>query len=481
MNWADLNLIPAMPEIVLLVALCVVLLVDVLFSHKAKWVAYGLSLVTLVVVAGFQVKAGDVIPTMTFSDMFVSDSLSQVAKFAMYIATFFLFIYSRPYLQSRDMYQGEFYTLSLFSLLGMAIMVSSNHFLVLYIGLELMSLALYAMIALRRDHPQASEAAFKYFVLGALSSGLLLYGMSLIYGGTGSLYLTDMVAGLSNGTANATLTQFGLVFVVVGLAFKLGTVPFHMWVPDVYEGAPTIMGAFLGAAPKVASVIFMFRILVMGLSPLADQWVPMLNLLAIASLLVGNLSAIMQTNVKRMLAYSTISHMGFVVLGFMGDLLGYQAAMIYTLTYVVMSVAAFGVLMILSTKERDCEQLSDLAGLNQTHPWLAFLMLLTMFSMAGIPPLLGFYAKFAIIQALLSQGYLWVSVFAVIMSLIGAFYYLRVVKVMYFDQPAKDMGKVSMSWEVKLFLSINALALLALGIMPDALVAWSTQAFQFLL
>ncbi len=477
MNWAELNLTPAMPEMVLLFALCVVLLVDLFLCEKNRWLTYVLSLLSVTVVAAIQMQVWTGTPVSAFHGLFVLDGLAQLAKLGMYAAVFLLFVYSRRYIQLRQMYQGEFYTLILFALLGMNIMASASHFLSLYMGLELLSLALYALVALRRDSVAASEAALKYFILGALASGLLLYGISMIYGATGTLYLDQVLAKIYSAQANIWLVTLGLVFLVVGIAFKLGAVPFHMWVPDVYEGAPTAVAAFVGSAPKLAAVVFAFRILVTGLGTTFDQWSMMFNILAVASLVVGNLAAIMQTNIKRMLAYSTVAHMGFILLAFMGGVMGFSAAMYYVLTYALMAMVAFGVLMALSNQGFDCDRVEDLAGLNQKNSWYAFLMLLAMFSMAGIPPLMGFYAKFYVIQALLQQGYVWQPVFAVLMSLIGAFYYLRVVKVMYFDQPTHAQAG-DFTFDGKVFLSVNALLLLLWGILPQRVLDWCVQALQ---
>lgn len=472
MNWT-INLTPAMPEIVLLVALCVVLLVDLWLSDAQRSITRWLAIAGVAITAGTQIAVWNGSAVSTFHDMFVLDGMSQVAKLAMYAVLIVLFILSPGYLKTRDIEKGEFYSLSLFALLGMNVMTSATHFLTLYIGLEILSLSLYALIALRRDDARASEAALKYFVLGALASGILLYGISMIYGATGSLALSQVLSSAYQGVANPWLLKLGLVFVVVAIAFKLGAVPFHMWVPDVYQGSSTAVTALVGTAPKIAAMVFAFRVLVSGLASSHTDWEGMLNLLAIASLLVGNLAAIMQTSIKRMLAYSTVSHMGFVLLGFMGDVAGFEAALYYAITYALMGMVAFGVLMLLSAKGHECEQISDLAGLNQRHAWYAFIMLLAMFSMAGIPPLMGFYAKLAIISALVAKGYIAVSVFAVVMSLIGAFYYLRVVKVMYFD-PAPDGEAPQFVMPVlgKWVLSASALALLVFGIMPKAVMDW---------
>ncbi len=477
MNWADLNLIPAAPEMVLATALFTVLLVDLWLNDRQRWITYALSILAVALTAAVQWGVWVKEPVETFSHMFVLDGFAQLAKMAMYAAVIAVFVYSKAYVQVRQIYQGEFYTLSLFGLLGMCVMVSANHFLTLYVGLEILSLSLYALIALRREDGNAAEAALKYFVLGALASGLLLYGISLIYGATGSLQLGEVLAAAQQGD-NPWLLKLGLVFVVVAIAFKLGAVPFHMWVPDVYQGAPTAVAALVGTAPKIAATVFAFRILVTGLGTSYGDWTQMFQLLAIASLLVGNLAAIMQTNIKRMLAYSTISHMGFILLAFMGGTEGFAAAMYYAITYALMGALAFGILMLLSDEQHECENIADLAGLNQKNAWYAFLMLLAMFSMAGIPPLMGFYAKFAVIKALLGQGHVWISVFAVVMSLIGAFYYLRVVKTMYFDEPGQAGATVQSGFDARLLLSANALLLLVWGVMPQAVVDWCIRALE---
>ena len=482
MNWTDLNLIPAMPEIVLLSALGIVLLVDLWLKDSQRYITHYLSLLALVAVAATQWTVWQTESVTTFGEMYIADGMSQLSKMVMYASLFALFVYSKPYNQAREIFKGEYYTLSLFALLGMSVMASSGHFLVAYVGLELLSLSLYAMIALRRDSAHAAEAALKYFVLGALASGLLLYGISMVYGATGSLDFATVLANAYNGDANPWLLKLGVVFIVVAIAFKFGAVPFHMWVPDVYEGAPTSAAALVGTLPKIAAVVFAFRILVMALGNQAglqaqSGWMQMLAILAVASLLIGNLAAIMQTNIKRMLAYSTISHMGFILLAFMAGALGFSAALYYAVAYIVMGLVGFGVLMLLSDEEHECEEISDLAGLNQRNAWYAFLMLLTMFSMAGIPPLMGYFAKLYVIQALLGGGHLVLAIFAVVMSLIGAFYYLRVVKVMYFD-PAQNTAPIGGCPGAKALLSVNALLLLLWGVMPKTVLDWCVQALQ---
>ncbi|PAX24046.1 NADH:ubiquinone oxidoreductase subunit N [Neisseria gonorrhoeae] len=437
MNWSDLNLMPALPEVALLSLLVLLLPADLWASDdKCRWTHYG-ALATVAVTAAVQLAVWEQGSTSSFNGMYIADGMSRLAKMVLYALTFVLFVYAKPYNQVRGIFKGEFYTLSLFALLGMSVMVSAGHFLTAYIGLELLSLALYALIALRRDSGFAAEAALKYFVLGALASGLLLYGISMVYGATGSLEFAGVLASSFNEEANEWLLKLGLVFIVVAVAFKLGAVPFHMWMPDVYHGAPTSVTA-----------------------------------------LVGNLAAIMQTNIKRMLAYSTVSHTGFILLAFMAGAVGFAAGLYYAITYALMAAAGFGVLMVLSDGDNECENISDLAGLNQHRVWLAFLMLLVMFSMAGIPPLMGFYAKFGVIMALLKQGYVWLSVFAVVMSLVGAFYYLRVVKVMYFDESGRARPAAGGNNAAKSLLSVNVLLLVLWGIMPQTVIDWCAKALE---
>ncbi|WP_239428360.1 NADH-quinone oxidoreductase subunit NuoN [Snodgrassella communis] len=476
MNWTDLTIFPAVPELVLTVVLFTVLLVDLWLNDKQRWITCTLSIIGLIITATAQFLVWKEQPQYAFHDMFVLDGMAQLAKICMYILVIALFIYSQSYLRAKNIYQGEFYTLTLFALLGMNIMVSACHFLTLYVGLELLSLALYALIALQRDSGRAAEAALKYFVLGALASGLLLYGISLIYGATGTLQLQQVLAASQN-SANPWLLKLGVVFIVAGIVFKLGGVPFHMWVPDVYQGAPTAVTALVGTAPKIAATVFAFRILVYGLLTQWESWRELLLILGIASLLVGNLAAIMQANIKRMLGFSTVAHMGFILLALLAGQTGCTAAIYYAITYALMASVAFAILMLLSGRDVECQNISDLAGLNQKNAWYAFLMLLAMFSMAGIPPLMGFYAKLAVIKALLASGYLWVSVYAVVMSLIGAFYYLRVVKTMYFDtHNSVAESTFNMTFLGKVILSVNGLLLLLWGVLPDSVMAWCVQA-----
>jgi NADH-quinone oxidoreductase subunit N len=471
MNLADLNLLPALPETFLLTALLAILIGDLFISDEKRGITYALSLLTLVGCAVIQVAVAQPYVTYAFSGMFVADPMATLIKVAMYIVTGSVLVYTRQYTMDRGLFKGEYLTMSLFALLGMNVMVSASHFVSLYMGLELLSLALYALIALHRDSVQATEASMKYFVLGALASGLLLYGMSMLYGATGTLELAGVAKSLSSGQAKTVLAVFGLVFIVAGLAFKLGAVPFHMWLPDVYHGSPTAITLLIASAPKLAAFVFVLRILVQGLGTMVADWQSMLAILAVLSMAIGNITAIAQTNVKRMLAYSTISHMGFLLLGLIaGNEQGYSSALFYIVIYVLMTMVGFGLLLALSRAGFECEKLDDLKGLNSRNSWYAFLTLLAMFSMAGIPPLAGFYAKFAVISAVVNVGFVGLAVFAVLMSLIGAFYYLRIVKVVYFDEPV-DHTAIVVRGDMKLVLSVNALALLVLGVVPERLIA----------
>lgn len=480
MNFSMPDLMPALPEIFVLAMSCVVLLADAF--TRARALAYVLTLATLAGAAAITVFTSVPQVQYTFGGQFVDDAMADVLKLMAYIATAAVVIYSRPYLAARDLFKGEFFVLALFALLGMMVMISANHFLVLYVGLELLSLSLYAMVALQRESARATEAAMKYFVLGALASGFLLYGMSLLYGLTGTLALPELAEAVHAGVRDDLVLAFGLVFVVAGLGFKLGVAPFHMWVPDIYLGAPTAVTLFISSAPKLAAFAFTMRILVDGLHPAVDDWQGMLAVMAVLSLAIGNLAAIMQTNIKRMLAYSTISHMGFLLLGILsGTFAGYTAGLFYVIAYVLMSLGAFGLVTYLSQNGREAENLDDFKGLNQRYPWLAALMAILMFSMAGIPPFVGFYAKLSILQALVGAGLVWLAVVAVLFSLIGAFYYLRVVKLLYFDAPAADAAPLRRVGDAQALLTVNGLGVLLLGILPQPLFALCSQAMQMTL
>ena len=478
----NMNLIPVYPEIFLLIATSAILLIDMFVGETKRYITYALAIATLLVCTALSVNAYG--PTVyTFRNMFISDPMSDLLKIFSYIATGMTLIYSRQYAGERGMLGGmlggEFYVLALFSLLGQMVMISGNNFLVIYLGLELMSLSLYALVALRRGHAVSTEASMKYFILGALASGFLLYGISMLYGATGSLDLTEVAKAIASGTVNKTVLVFGVVFVVAGLAFKLGAAPFHMWVPDVYQGAPTAVTLLLGGAPKLAAFAISIRLLVEGLFPLAIDWQQMLTVLAVLSMAIGNITAIVQTNLKRMLAYSTISHMGFMLLGMLSGVVNgnvssaanaYSSAMFYSIAYVLTTLGTFGVIMLLARAGFEAENIDDFKGLNQRSPWFAFVMLALMFSLTGIPPTIGFYAKLAVLQAVLSTGQVWLAVVAVMLSLIGAFYYLRVVKVMYFDEPV-DTTKIVVNKDMHVTLSLNGVAVLVLGLLPGPLMA----------
>jgi len=480
-----LSWIAVYPDIVLLVMACVIALLDLGIKSPMRGTTYVFTLLTLAVVAFMQADLALSGTTIYgFGNMIVSDVMGNWLKCFATIAVMVTLVYGRPYAAHRGMLRGgEFFTLSIFAVLGMSVMISGNNLLVIYMGLELLTLSSYALVALRRDHATATEAAMKYFVLGAMASGFLLYGMSMLYGATGSLDITTIFKAIASGQIRHQVLVFGLVFIVAGLAFKLGAVPFHMWIPDVYQGAPTAITLMIGGAPKLAAFAMTMRLLVEGLLPLAVDWQQMLLMLAVGSLLVGNLAAIAQTNVKRMLAFSTISQMGFVLLGIMsgvvnGDALGltanaYSSAMFYVVTYVLTTLAAFGVLLLLSQEGFESEEIADLAGLNQRSPLYAAVMAVCLLSLAGIPPLVGFYAKLAVLQALVAsaQGIqIGIAVFAVLMSLIGAFYYLRVIKVMYFDEPITASCVVA-PLDVRVVLTINGALVLVLGLFPGGLLA----------
>ena len=485
-----LSWIAVIPEIVLLVMACIILLVDLGTKTRHRTGTYILSLLTLAAVAAMEAAyalGGETF--YGFGKMVVVDPMGAWLKFFACIALMMSMVYGRPYAAERDMLRGgEFFTLSLFALLGMFVMISGHNFLVIYMGLELLTLSSYALVALRRDNATATEAAMKYFVLGALASGFLLYGLSMLYGATGSLNVNEVFNAIASRQVKHQVLVFGLVFIVAGLAFKLGAVPFHMWLPDVYQGAPTAVTLLIGGAPQLAAFAICMRLLVEGLLPLAIDWQQMLALMAIGSLLVGNLAAIAQTNLKRMLAFSTISQMGFLLLGMMSGVVSgsqfntesaYSAAMFYAITYVLTTLAAFGIIMLLSRAGHESEDISDLAGLNQRSPLYAGVMAVAMLSLAGLPPLVGFYAKLAVLQALVASqqtSYLVLAIFAVMMSLVGAFYYLRVVKVMYFDAPQVPVHPISAPADVRVVLSINGAFILILGIAPGGLMTLCTQA-----
>jgi NADH-quinone oxidoreductase subunit N len=483
-----LNLIPAITEIFLVLAIMLILVVSLFFKEENGPVSYTLSLIVLAVCAVLSYYHLDVgLTTTAFGNMFVADPLANLLKLAACIATAITLIYSRLYTSDRGMLSGflsgEFYVLALLTLLGQMIMISGNNFLIIYLGLEMMSLSLYALVALRRDHVASTEASMKYFILGALASGFMLYGISMLYGATGTLDLSRVATATADGSANKIILVFGLVFLVAGLAFKLGTAPFHMWVPDVYQGSPTSVTLLLGAAPKLAAFAICIRFLVEGLGALVADWQQMLTVMAVVSIAVGNITAIAQTNIKRMLAYSTISQMGFMLLGLLSGYYtgapadaatnAYSSALFYALTYVFTTLGTFGVVMLLARQGFEADNLDDYKGLNQRNPWFAAVMMMLLLSLAGLPPMVGFYAKLSVLQAVFATGQIWLALFAVLFSLIGAYYYLRIVKLMYFDE-AVDKHPIVINRSMGLTLSANGLAVLVVGIWPSALMALCT-------
>ena len=483
MNWSAV-----FPEIALLVLTCVVALADLWVKDRQRLLTYCLTQGSLFLVALLQLYyfyAGFTLYAM--QRMVVADPMGHLLGLFSTLAMMVSLVYARPYAADRDMLKGELFTLSMFSLLGILVMVAANNFLVVYLGLELMSLSLYALVALRRDSIPATEAAMKYFVLGALASGFLLYGLSMMYGATGSLEISEVFKAIGTGQISRPVLILGTVFVVSGLAFKLGAVPFHMWVPDVYQGAPTAVTLLVGGAPKLAAFAITIRLLVEGMLGLAPDWQQMLVLLSVGSMLLGNLAAMAQTNLKRMLAYSTIAQIGFMLLGLCPGVVSgntvsasnaYSSAMFYVVTDVLTSLGTFGMIMLLSRAGHEAESIDDFKGLARRSPWFAGLMAVFMFSLAGIPPTVGFYAKLAVLQSLVSTnvpGFIWLAVVAVLLSLLGAFYYLRVVKVMYFDD-AVDTHAIGGASDVRIMLSLNGAAVLLLGILPGGLMAMCAQA-----
>ncbi|PKO85830.1 MAG: NADH-quinone oxidoreductase subunit NuoN [Betaproteobacteria bacterium HGW-Betaproteobacteria-12] len=479
-NFVVPNLQPAAPEIFLVVMALAILMIDLLVKDSRRTVTFALSQLTLIGCAAIQfwTSTGEI--TYTFSNMFVDDLMSDLLKLFLYMTVVIVLFYSRAYILDRaEMNKGEYYVLTLFATLGMMVMISANNFVTVYIGIELLSLSLYAMVAMNRDSVTATEAAMKYFVLGALASGLLLYGMSMIYGATGSLEITAIAERLYGGGVNNTVLVFGLVFLVAGLAFKLGVVPFHMWIPDVYHGAPTSVTLLISTAPKLAAFAIVMRLLVNGLITMAADWQNMLIILAVLSMAIGNLAAIAQSNLKRMLAYSAISHMGFMLLGIVtgvvsGDaryaLNAYSSAMFYVISYVLMSLGTFGMILLMARAGFEADNIDDFKGLNKRSPWFASIMMMLMFSMAGVPFFIGFFAKFSVLQAVIAAGYIWLAIVAVLFSLIGAYYYLRVVKLMYFDAPV-DETPIAAGTDMRLLISANGLAVAALGLFPQVIMS----------
>ena len=469
-SWAEMGGQVATAEAFVVAATCVILVIDVFLNDRTRWLTYVLSLLTLAGAAYMTVRYGVDARTTAFDGMFVADPMGDVLKLFSYGTVAVSFLYSREYLQRRGLFRGEYFILGLVALLGVMVMVSAGNLLTVYLGVELLSLSLYAMVAFDRDSGVAAESAMKYFVLGAISSGTLLYGFSIVYGVTGTLQLDELAVGVREVGAGNIGLIFGLAFIIVGIAFKFGAVPFHMWVPDVYHGAPTPVTLFIGSAPKIASFVLAIRVLAEGLDAMLASWQDMLIALAVLSMLIGNVVAIAQTNLKRMLAYSTISHVGFILLGILaGTTEGYRASMYYTLAYVITTVGSFGMILLLSRSGFEADRLEDFKGLNRKSPWFAAIMMMLMFSTAGVPPFIGFWAKLAVIGAVLDVGLAWLAAVAVVLSVIAAFYYLRVVKLMYFDDPT-DSHAIEAGGTLRAVLSANGVAVLALGVFPSVLI-----------
>lgn len=460
----------ALPETFLLTMISIILVIDLFLKDDTRGTTYILSIMSLILTSALVFTTFSGSTETAFAGSFIVDKMAVILKGILLLVIAVVFVYSRDYLVDRNFYKGEFFTLSLFGALGMMLMVSSANFLTIYLGLELLSLSMYALVAMQRDSSVASEAAMKYFVLGAIASGMLLYGMSILFGVCNSLDLAQINSAIQSSD-NRIALSFALVFIILGVAFKLGAVPFHMWMPDVYHGSPNAVTIYIATAPKIAGFVMLYRLLVDGMGPMVDDWQSILMILTFASMFVGNIIAIAQTNIKRMLAYSTISHVGFLMMGILtGTNDGYSASMFYVLSYVLMSLAAFGMVLLMSRAGFEAENIDDFRGLNKKNPWFAFIMLITMFSMAGVPPMLGFWAKISVLQEAINAGFVWLAVAGVVASIIGAYYYLRIVKVMYFDEQEDDTP-IQASMDMRIILSVNGLSILALGVYPAALLA----------
>ena len=465
-----MNLVPILPEIIILTAVCVVLVGDVFSRDREHALAYWLAQIGLLSALTANTLTITRTTEMLFNGMFIREPMAVVLKSFVLTTVIIVLVYSRDYLRQRRLMSGEYFMLALVAVLGMMVLISAGNLLLVYLGLELLSLSLYSMVAMHRDSLAASEAAMKYFVLGAIASGMLLYGMSMLYGITGSLDLAQISAGVAAMAGGKLLAVFALVFIVAGVAFKLGVVPFHMWIPDVYQGAPTSVTLFIATAPKIAAFAMAIRLFVHALGPLSVDWQQMLIVLSIASMAIGNIVAISQTNLKRMLAYSTIAHMGFLLLGILSATpAGLSGAMFYAIVYALMSMGAFGVIILLGSGDSESDQLEDFRGLSRRSPWFAMIMLILMFAMAGVPPFAGFWAKWFVLKEVVAAGHTWLAELAVGFSVIGAYYYLRIVRLMYFDSSEHNLPIVA-SGDLRFALSINGLAVLALGLMPGLLM-----------
>ncbi|MGV8943865.1 NADH-quinone oxidoreductase subunit NuoN [Thermomonas sp.] len=471
------DLLPLLPELVLIGSAFVLLMLDLFMSEQQRVVTHVLAIASLIVVA-LMVIMGVGGQGTVLSGMFIRDNMADVLKIGACLVSALALVYAWPYLRERGLYKGEVPVLMLFAVAGMMLLISAGSLVMVYLGLELLALCSYALVAIDRENPLASEAAMKYFVLGALASGMLLYGMSLVYGATGSVDLVTISANAAN-VAQPMMLLAGVAFMVAGIAFKFGAAPFHMWLPDVYQGAPTAITLFIGSAPKLAAFAMAIRLLDLGAGSLGDYWQPMLAGLAALSLIIGNLIALVQTNLKRMLAYSTISHVGFLFLGLAGGgAEGNAAAMFYALSYAIMAAAAFGAIIVLSRRGFEADSIEDFKGLNARDPWSAGMVLCVMASLAGIPPFLGFWAKLVVLRAALQGDLLWLAIVGIVTAVIGAFYYLRVMKVMYFDEPSGEPVQPPRNDRVlRVVFGVNALSLLAFGVFWNPLMAWCQQAF----
>jgi NADH-quinone oxidoreductase subunit N len=471
------DLVPLGPEIFVCAAAFALLMIDLFLSDQRRGLTHFLALFILAAAAVLTARDMAMQPVYALADMFVRDTASDVLKIGVYLVAGASFVYAKPYLQDRGLFKGEFYVLGLFAVLGMMLMISAASLLTLYLGLELLALSSYGLVGMDRDNPRSAEAAMKYFVLGSLASGMLLYGMSMVYGATGSLQLGEIHAAAASA-GDRTLLLFGVVFMLVGIAFKFGAAPFHMWLPDVYTGAPTAITLFISSAPKMAAFGMAYRLLDSGVGPLDAYWQDMVAWLSALSLVIGNLVALVQTNLKRMLAYSTISHVGFLFMGIaQGGQAGYSAAMFYAISYAIMSAAAFGAIILLSRKGFEAEDIADFRGLWSRNPVQAMFVLFVMASLAGVPPFLGFWAKLEVLRAAIDAGLMWLAVVGVVCAVIGAFYYLRVIKVMFFDEPEGEGAKIHPDGHLRLMFAVNASALLVLGLFAEWIMGWCRLAF----
>ena len=474
MNFVIPSFAPAIPEIVLLTLTSLLLVADTIWSKRHEFATYYATQIILLIVGYLILSSFTTEQVLTFSGSFVRDTFADVLKLFVVLVSLGIFLFSKEYLLQKGFYKGEYFTLGLFGVLGMFVMISAYNLITMYLGLEIMSLALYAMIAMRKDNQFALESAMKYFVLGALATGMLLYGFSMIYGATGEIQFDKMAEVIASGKVDSVVLSFGVVFVVIGLAFKLGAVPFHMWVPDVYQGAPSAVTLYIGTAPKIAGFAMLYRVLIEGMPGLVHDWQVLIIMISVLSMTVGAVVTLVQDNLKRLLAYSGIGHVGFMLLGVIAaNPDGYSAAMFYVIVYAITGVAGFGMIVAMARRGHAFDKVADFKGMNKRNPWIALMMLFIMFSMAGIPPFIGFYAKVLVIEEVVKAGFVWLAVFAVVTAVISAFYYLKVVKTMYFDEPEDDIKVEPVSSQLNWAVSFVSIALLILGLMPSSLITLS--------